>query len=146
MAESDSEYFGRRREERDAKGKAVLADEQKLQQHWQEKLGTLIAQFDPQIKHLLGAFAEEASEVDSYHIYGPESLGRQVNWRIEYSRSEEGAKRTILVVLRYLQAPETPEQFTPDCFSVEGLMGVSTVRPPTVEALREALGNAGFRR
>lgn len=145
MAESDSEYFGRRREERETEGKAVLAEEQRLQRNWEEQLDMLIAQFDPQVGQLLSAFADESPEIENFHVYGPDKTGRQVNWRIDYEKSGGGARRTILVVLRYLQSPESSGRFTPDCFSVEGLTGINTVRPATIEALREALGNTGFR-
>ena len=145
MAESDAEYFGRRRGEREADEKATIQKEQASQQRWQTQLDVLVREFDPKMGHLLGAFAEEAPEIDNYHIYGPEETGHQINWRIEYERGVGGTKRTIFVVLRYLQGLEGSGQIAPDCFSVEGMTGVTTIRPPTIEALREALGSAVVR-
>lgn len=54
-------------------------------------------------------------------------------------------EKTILVVLRYLRPPERGGECVPDCFSLEGLIGLNTIKPPTSEALRKALSDAAFR-
>lgn len=145
MNESNEEFFGRRREEREAEGTAMKLREQERLVQWQERMDSLVQSYDSGVRDLLTAFARQSPEMAAYTVGGPEELGRQINWWIEYTTVDKPTKKTILVVLRYLVGREGSEQFTPDCFSVEGLTGVTTVRPPTIEALRETLGNAVFR-
>lgn len=145
MIESNEQYFRRRHEERDAREEARASEERKHLQQWQTQLDDLVQQFDSDVKGLLTAFAREAPEIADYQVCGPEELGHQINWSIEYTRGNELSKRAILVVLRYLRPPERGAECVPDCFSLEGLIGLNTIKPPTIEALRKALGDARFR-
>lgn len=144
-SESNLEYFKRRHEERRIQDEARTLDEQRSQQKWQLRTDDLVQRFDPEVKGLLTAFAEVNLETADYHIFGPEKLGHQVNWSIEYNTRQDSAKSTILVVLHYLHDLDGAGQFVPDCFSMEGLEGLHTIRPPTIEALRKALGDAKLR-
>ena len=145
MIESNEQYFRRRHEERDAQEETRTSEERKYLQQWQTQLDTLVKQFDSDVKGLLTAFAREAPEIADYRVCGPEELGHQINWSIEYTRGEGLPKKTILVVLRYLRPPERGGECVPDCFSLEGLIGLNTIKPPTIETLRKALGDATFR-
>lgn len=145
MTESNEHYFKRRHEERDAREEARGLEERRYLQQWQTQLDGLVKQFDSDVKELLTAFAGEAPEIADYQVRGPEELGQQINWWIEYTRGEGLPKKTILVVLRYLRPSERRAECVPDCFSLEGLIGLNTIKPPTVEALRKALGDATFR-
>ncbi len=143
--ESNLEYFRRRHENARIQAEARTQEEQRTLHQWQVQMDGLVERFDSDLKDLLSAFAEVNLATADYHVFGPENLGHQLNWWIEYTRDPGSPKKRVLVVLRYLPGLEDSGKFTPDCFSVEGLTGVTTVKPPTVEALREALGNAGFR-
>jgi hypothetical protein len=47
--------------------------------------------------------------------------------------------------LHCLRRAEGASEFVPDHFSLEGLRGFNTVKPSTIEAVRQALGDASLR-
>ena len=144
MIESNESYFRRRHEERQSQEEARAQEERRAQQRWASQLDGLVKQFDSDVKGLLTAFARESPEIGDFQVGGPEELKQQVNWWIEYTKGKGLPMSTILVVLRYLREPIGGECL-PDCFSLEGLIGLNTIKPPTLEALRKALGDATFR-
>jgi len=143
--ESNEEYFKRRGEERRAQTEETALLVRQSQERREIQLDDLIQQFDSDVKGLLAAFAQEAPEIIEYVVRGPEKLRSQVNWSIEYTQSEGRPKRTVLVVLHYLRQATSAGECVPDYFSMEGLIGRNTIKPPTIEALRKALADASFR-
>jgi hypothetical protein len=143
--ESNEEYFGRRGEERRDQAEELALVDRQSKERWEIHLDDLIQRFDSDVKGLLAAFARQAPEITEYVVRGPEKLRSQVNWSIEYTRGEGLPKRTILVALRYTREPAGAGECVPEYISLEGLIGRNTIKPPTIGALRKALGDASFR-
>jgi hypothetical protein len=143
--ESNEDYFKRRGEERRERAEETALVDQQTRERWERHLDDLVQRFDSDVRALLAAFAEEAPEITDYLVLGPEKFRRQVNWSLEYPRGEGRPRRTILVALRYTRDPSGTGVCVPEYISLEGLIGRNTIKPPTVEALREALGDASFR-
>lgn len=143
--ESNVEYFRRRIEERRVQIEETALADQQLREQWEGQLDDLIQRYDADVRALLAAFAQEAREISQYEVRGPEKLRSQVNWSLEYTRGEGLPKKNVLVVLRYTVEPAGTGEFIPEYISLEGLIGRNTIKPPTVEALRKALGDASFR-
>ncbi|MHB1417948.1 MAG: hypothetical protein ACYC1C_22085 [Chloroflexota bacterium] len=143
--ESNEEYFKRRGEERQVQAEEIALVDRQSRERWEIQLNDLIQRFDSDVKGLLTAFAQEAHEITEYVVCGPEKLRHQVNWSIEYTKGEGVPKNTILVVLRYTRDSAGTGECVPEYISLEGLIGLHTIEPPTIEALRKALGDASFR-
>jgi hypothetical protein len=145
MVEAKGDHFKRRHAERQAQQETRMAEERKSQIRWETGLNDLVRQFDADVKGLLRALATEAPEMVDYRVYGPQDTGHQLNWWIAYAEGQGLPTRTLLVVLHYLRPTVGAGEFVPDHFSVEGVIGLKTVKPPTVEAVRKALSEASVR-
>lgn len=143
--ESNDQYFKRRGEERldEAKETAQLVRQSVERQKVQ--LDELIQPFDADVRALLESFAQQAPEMTAFRIRGPEKTKGQVEWAIDYTREGSLSKRAVLVALRYTHEQAGEGRYEPDYFSVAGLIGRNTIKPPTIEGLRKVLGDASFR-
>jgi hypothetical protein len=143
--ESNEQYFKRRGEERLDQAKET---ELLVRQSWERQesqLDDLIQRFDSDVRALLASFAQQAPEITEHRLRGPDKVKGQVEWAIEYTRAGSLAKRAVLVALRYTREEAGDGRYVPDYFSVAGLIGRTVVQPPTVDGLREVLGDASFR-
>jgi len=143
--ESNEQYFKRRGEERQEAAQKTERLVQQSEARREGQLDELIRQYDSDVRALLESFAQQAPEIVDHQVRGPEKLKTQVEWSIDYTRAVGLAKRSILVSLRYVRAQAGEGQCVPDYFSVSGLIGHTTVKPPTIEGLRKTLSDATFR-